>query len=63
MHNMFRAIRRVLDEHSDVKAIYPIHMNPVVRKAADEETAHAAKTYGDGACMREDCGCAGEERV
>lgn len=37
MHNMFRAIRRVLDEHSDVKAIYPIHMNPMVRKAADEE--------------------------
>ena len=37
MHNMFRAIRRVLEEHSDVKAIYPIHMNPVVRKAADEE--------------------------
>lgn len=37
MHNMFRAIRRVLDEHHDVKAIYPIHMNPVVRKAAEEE--------------------------
>ena len=37
MHNMFRAIRRVLDEHTDVKAIYPIHMNPVVRKAAEEE--------------------------
>lgn len=37
MHNMFRAIRRVMDEHSDVKAIYPIHMNPVVRQAADEE--------------------------
>lgn len=37
MHRMFRAIRRVLDEHPDVKAIYPIHMNPVVRKAADEE--------------------------
>lgn len=37
MHHMFRAIRRVLDEHSDVKAIYPIHMNPIVRKAADEE--------------------------
>lgn len=37
MHNMFRAIRRVLNEHPDVKAIYPIHMNPVVRKAADEE--------------------------
>ena len=37
MHNMFRAIRRVMDEHPDVKAIYPIHMNPVVRAAADEE--------------------------
>ena len=37
MHNMFRAIRRVLDEHPDVKAVYPIHMNPVVRKAAEEE--------------------------
>lgn len=37
MHNMFRAIRRVLEEHKDVKAIYPIHMNPIVRQAADEE--------------------------
>lgn len=37
MHHMFRAIRRVMDEHPDVKAIYPIHMNPVVRQAADEE--------------------------
>lgn len=37
MHNMFRAIRRVLNEHLDVKAIYPIHMNPIVRQTADEE--------------------------
>ena len=37
MHNMFRAIRRVIEEHPDVKAIYPIHMNPVVRQAAAEE--------------------------
>jgi len=37
MRNMFRAIRRVMDEHPDVKAIYPIHMNPVVRQAANEE--------------------------
>lgn len=35
MKNMFRAIRRVLDEHSDVKAIYPIHMNPIVRETAN----------------------------
>lgn len=34
MENMFRAIRRVMAEHPDVKAIYPIHMNPVVRKTA-----------------------------
>ena len=37
MHNMFKAIKRVLLEHPDCKAIYPIHMNPVVRKAAQEE--------------------------
>ena len=37
IHNMFRAIRRVLDEHTDCKAVYPIHMNPVVRQAAKEE--------------------------
>ena len=39
MHQMFRAIRRVLEEHPDCRAIYPIHMNPAVRKAADEELA------------------------
>lgn len=37
MHQMFRAIRRVMEEHPDTKAIYPIHMNPQVRKAAHEE--------------------------
>ena len=37
MHNMFRAIRRVMEEQADVKAIYPIHMNPLVRQAAQEE--------------------------
>lgn len=45
MKNMFRAIRRVMDEHPDVKAIYPIHMNPVVRETAnsilgDDERVH-----------------------
>ncbi len=37
MHRMFRAIRRVLNEHPDCKAIYPIHMNPLVREAAAAE--------------------------
>lgn len=36
MRHMFKAIRRVMDEHADVKAIYPIHMNPVVREIAQE---------------------------
>lgn len=35
MEHMFRAIKRVCDEHPDVKAIYPIHMNPIVRETAD----------------------------
>ena len=37
MHRMFRAIRRVMEERPDTKAIYPIHMNPQVRRAAHEE--------------------------
>lgn len=37
MRRMFRAIRHVMEEHPDTKAIYPIHMNPLVRKAACEE--------------------------
>lgn len=37
MHRMFRAIRRVMEEHPDTKAIYPIHMNPKVRAAAHAE--------------------------
>lgn len=40
MHSMFRAIKRVLDEHADVKAIYPMHLNPAVRSAAK-------KIFGD----------------
>ena len=37
MHHMFRAIRSVLDEHPECRAVYPIHMNPSVRKVAAEE--------------------------
>lgn len=45
MHHMFRAIRRVLDEHPDCKAVYPIHMNPVVRQAADEELGDCERIH------------------
>ena len=37
MHRMFRAIRRIADEFPDVKMVYPVHLNPLVQKAADEE--------------------------
>lgn len=36
LHHMFRAIMRIVNETPDIKVIYPIHMNPVVREAANE---------------------------
>lgn len=39
MQHMFRAIRKVMEEHPDIKAIYPIHMNPAVREKANGELA------------------------
>ncbi len=36
LRNMFSAIKRIVDETPDIKVIYPIHMNPVVRQAAAE---------------------------
>lgn len=45
MHQMFRAIRRIIDEHKDVKVIYPIHLNPVVRKAAQEELGNCDRIH------------------
>ncbi len=48
MHNMFRAIRRVLDEHDDVKAVYPIHLNPFVRQAAEDVFGAAGTGVKEG---------------
>ena len=45
MRHMFRAIRHVLNEHPDCKAVYPIHMNPVVRQAADEELGDCKRIH------------------
>lgn len=39
MHHMFRAIRRVAEENGDIEVLYPIHLNPAVRRIADEELA------------------------
>jgi len=45
MHHMFRAIRRVLEEHPECKAVYPIHLNPVVREAAAAELGDCDKIH------------------
>ena len=45
MHHMFRAIRRVLDEHLDCRAVYPIHMNPAVREAAKAELSGCERIH------------------
>ena len=36
MYNIFRAIKKIVEENKDVKVIYPIHMNPKIRAIADE---------------------------
>ena len=45
MRHMFRAIRRVLEEHPECKAIYPIHMNPAVREAAQDELGDCKRIH------------------
>ena len=45
MHRMFRAIRRILEDYPDVKAIYPIHMNPAVRAVAEEELGDCGRIH------------------
>ncbi len=45
MRNMFRAIKRVLDENPDIKALYPVHMNPVIRQIAGEELGSCDKIH------------------
>ena len=45
MRGMLRAIRRVIEEHPDVKAIYPVHMNPAVRRVAEAELLGAERVH------------------
>ena len=45
MENMFRAIKRVCNEYSDIRVIYPIHMNPVVRETADKILGNNEKIH------------------
>lgn len=43
MHHMFSAIRRIVDEFTDIKVIYPIHMNPEVRNIAQRSLVGNAR--------------------
>ena len=45
MHHMFRAIKRIVDEYRNVKVIYPIHLNPIIRQAADEELGDCERVH------------------
>lgn len=45
MHHMFRAIRRIINEYKDVKVIYPVHMNPLVREAAKQELGDCNRVH------------------
>lgn len=36
MRNMFRAIKRLTEEHDDIQVVYPVHLNPAVREVANE---------------------------
>lgn len=45
MHNMFRAIRRIVEEYSNIRVIYPIHMNPAVRQIASEELGNCENIH------------------
>lgn len=43
MHNIFTAIKRIVDNYEDVKVVYPIHLNPKIRKIADEVIGNSDK--------------------
>lgn len=36
MRNMFRAIRKIIEKYDDIKMVYPVHLNPIVKQAAEE---------------------------
>ncbi|WP_416729809.1 non-hydrolyzing UDP-N-acetylglucosamine 2-epimerase [Fictibacillus sp. JL2B1089] len=45
MRNMFRAIKRLVEEHDDIQVVYPVHLNPVVRETADEILANDPRIH------------------
>ncbi len=45
MKNMFRAIKRITEEFEDIQVVYPVHLNPLVRQAADEVLGDNSKVH------------------
>lgn len=45
MRNMFRAIKRIVDEQKDVQVVYPVHLNPVVRELANEVLGNDSRIH------------------
>ncbi|QTN95281.1 UDP-N-acetylglucosamine 2-epimerase (non-hydrolyzing) [Bacillus sp. LJBV19] len=45
MELMFKAIRRIADEFSDVQVVYPVHLNPAVREAADKHFGDSERVH------------------
>ena len=45
MKNMFRAIKRIVEEFDDIQVVYPVHLNPLVRQAADEVLGDNSKVH------------------
>lgn len=45
MKNMFRAIKRIVEEFDDIQVVYPVHLNPLVRQAADEVLGENNKVH------------------
>ena len=36
MRHMFKAIKRIIEKHEDIKVVYPVHLNPIVVQTAEE---------------------------
>ncbi|WP_103109760.1 non-hydrolyzing UDP-N-acetylglucosamine 2-epimerase [Brevibacillus reuszeri] len=36
MRQIFRAVRRLVDEHPEIAVVYPVHLNPAVQEVAQE---------------------------
>ena len=45
MRNMFKAIKRLINEHDDIQVVYPVHLNPAVREVADEVLGNNSRIH------------------